>query len=124
MNRAAKLLLGGVPRYVRIYDNGGETFDRYTVCFTGKAGALRSPGCATEYQYLAMSENPCHPQGFGQWGGTKGQPADTMRDKPGWHWPPAMGRKCHLGKRIAFADLPEACQRLVLRDYAEIWKLV
>lgn len=123
--RSARLMPGGIPRYVRCYDNDGETADRFTVCFTGKAGVERAPGYATEYSYRAMSADPFHPQGFGMWGSTKNQPTDTMGEKPGhWYWPPAMGRKCrHLGKRIPFAELPEDCRKLVLRDYREIWRL-
>ena len=37
-----------------IYDNGGKTFDRYTVIF--------SDGSA-----LGLSHNPDSPQGFSQW---------------------------------------------------------
>jgi len=32
-----------------------------------------------------------------------------------------MGRKCHLGKRIPFTDLPEPCKQLVAQDYRDIW---
>lgn len=115
---------GGVPRYVRCYDNGGESADRYTVCFTGRAGVSRSPGYRTEYSYRAMSAEPYHPQGVGLWGSSEGQPCDTMGERKGhWYWPPAIGRKCHLGRRVRFQDLPKDCRRLVLTDYREIWKL-
>lgn len=43
---------------VRLFDNGGETFDRYTAIFTHDG----------EEWYLGMSEHPFHPQGFGQHG--------------------------------------------------------
>lgn len=36
---------------------------------------------------------------------------------------PAIGRKCHLGRRIRFQDLPADCQKLVLSDYREIWRV-
>ena len=32
-------------------------------------------------------------------------------------------RKCHLGTRIPFTDLPEDCQRLVVSDYMDLWNL-
>jgi hypothetical protein len=123
--RLARLLPAGVPRYVRAYDNGGESFDRYTVAFTGRAGVLRVNGCDPEYSFRAMSANPCHPQGFGQWGSVKGQPVDTLGEVNGKvYWPPAIGRKvAHLGKRIAFAELPEECRKLILSDYRAIWSL-
>lgn len=117
--RLESLLPGGVPRYVRCYDNGGASWDRFTVCFTGRAGCLRAPGYAPEYQFRAMSTHPTDPQGLGQWGGTKLKPCDVDR----WGFPPAMGRKNHLGKRIPFAALPPDCRKLVLADYRELWGL-
>lgn len=111
--RRESLLPGGAPKYVRVYDNGGETFDRYTVLFTGRYAGR--PVGRTEY--VGMSENPCHPQGFGQHGEIEGVP-DAQRG-----WPPAIGRKCHLGKRIAFTDLPDECQRVVMSDYIDLWNL-
>lgn len=128
--RLAALLPAGVPHYVRCYDAGpNDTLDRYTVCFTGRAATIRS-GYARSYPYLAMSTTPTHPQGFGQHGESPDWPCDTMRAgtpaKPGhtgWNRPPAIGRKCHLGKRIAFAALPADCRRLVLSDYRAIWRL-
>jgi len=89
----------GVPRYVRCYDNGGETFDRYTVVLTN----LR-----IGYQmYLAMSEHPFHPQGFGQHE-TSQTPIDS----------PAYG---HLGRKVTFESLPPDVQRCVMQDYRELW---
>lgn len=111
--RRESLLPAGVPKYVRVYDNGGETFDRYTVLFTGRYAGR--PVGRTEY--VGMSENPCHPQGFGQHGETEGVP-----DAP-HGFAPAIGRKCHLGKRIAFTDLPDQCQRVVMSDYIDLWSL-
>lgn len=75
---------------VRIYDNGGRTFDRFTAIFMDwreRSGL---------YVALGMSEHPSHPQGFGQW--TAATP----------------GR--HLGRRIRPSQLPPDCRALVL-DY-------
>lgn len=44
---------------VTLYDNGGETLDRYTAIFVTADG---------ESWYIGMSEHPFHPQGFGQHG--------------------------------------------------------
>lgn len=117
-NRTERLMPGGIPRWIRCYDNGGETADRYTVCFTGKASVERS-GSRTEYPYRAMSSDPCHPQGVGLWGANPWRHCDV--NKSGFA--PAIGRKCHLGERIPFQLLPDACKRLVVQDYREIWKL-
>jgi len=116
MNRIHRLMPGGIPRWVRCYDNGGRSFDRYTVVFTRKSFGFES-------MYLAMSEHPMHPQGFGQHGHSKWFPVDVVQENGRCQWPPAIGRKCHLGVRIPFATLPTDCQRLVVRDYKEIWNI-
>jgi hypothetical protein len=103
--RIERLLPNGLPKYVRCYDNGGETFDRYTVVFTGHFKKDYRGQCF----YLGMSTYPFHPQGFGQHG-----EADKMIDRP------AYG---HLGKKMAFATLPPDVQRCVLQTYREVWGL-
>ena len=75
---------------VRIYDNGGESWDRYTAVYMN---AKLPDG---SYEARGMSAKPFHPQGFGQMGAAK------------------CGK--HLGKRISFDELPADCQKLVLRD--------
>jgi hypothetical protein len=108
------LMPRGEPKYVRCYDNGGRTFDRYTVLYVGKIpGNL--PGWT---QYVGMSAGPFYPQGFGQHGEIQGPRPDAPKG-----WPPAIGRKCHLGTRIEFADLPPDCRNLVIADYVEMHKL-
>lgn len=115
--RKPRLLPGGIPSYVRVYDNGGETADRFTVCYTGRAAALKWGNGEHGYPYRAMSASPFHPQGIGLFGYSDCKPCDV--NSAGW--PVAMGRKSYLGRRIAFAKLPEDCRKLVLRDYREIW---
>ena len=76
---------------IRVYDSGENFLDRYTVLYLDrpeyKAGTFSARG---------MSENPFHPQGFGQ------------------YCIAAPGK--HLGKRIKFEELPSDCQKLVLQD--------
>lgn len=118
--RIARLMPRGVPRYVRCYETEEihKCGERYTVCFTGHGS--RDHG----FGFRGMSADPFHPQGIGMWGEGGNQPVDTMGEKKNhWYWPPAIGRKCHVGKRIKFTDLPADCQRLVIQDYKEIWKL-
>ena len=74
---------------LHIYDNQGATFDRYT--------AVERDG---SYACLGMSENPTHPQGFGQHGY-----ADDGD---------------HLGMRISIMQLPRSCRELVMSDYKAI----
>src|ERR1035437_10201882 len=98
--RIERLLPGGVPRWVRCYDDGDRpdaTWDRFTVVYTGRAATLRAKGFAPEYQFVGMSSHPTHPQGFGQHGTTQHHPADR----------PTYG---HLGRKIKFTDLPADCQ--------------
>lgn len=113
--RAARLLPGGIPRYLRIYDNGGETADRYTVIFTGRY-AGRPIGRA---EYVGLSEHPFSPLGVCQHG-----EGHSMMDTDPSGYAPKIGRSGHLGKRIAFGDLPEPCQRIVMRDYLDTWGLL
>jgi hypothetical protein len=75
-----------------IYDNGGSTFDRYTVYFKGR-GTIERNGLR---MCIGMSEHPTHPQGFGQ------------------HTSGMIGK--HNGKKITFDDLPVDCQQLVLSE--------
>lgn len=119
--RKDRLMPNGIPKYVRCYDNGGESADRYTVVYSGKyrtVGLKRGERINSWFQYVGMSENPFHPQGFGQHG-----EHPTLIDVDKWGFPPAMGRKNHLGKRIPFSQLPPDCQKLVLRDYKDLWEL-
>ncbi len=80
-------------RHVRCYDNGGKTADRYTAVYmdVDEGRGL--------YGARGMSEHPSHPQGVGMY----------CTAMPGRH----------LGKRIAFDQLPPDCQRLVLADRSE-----
>ena len=79
---------------LHIYDNQGATFDRYTAVYLA---AVEHGG---SYACLGMSENPTHPQGFGQHGY-----ADDGD---------------HLGSRISIMQLPATCRRLVMSDYKAI----
>lgn len=106
-NRLQALLPDGIPRYVRIYDNGGKTADRYTVVFTGNYKKHRN--YTSTYLYLSSSEDPFHPQGVGQHGDST-----RMIDRPS---------SAHLGKRISFTQLTDKAQRFVVSTYADIWEL-
>lgn len=116
--RAARLMPGGVPRYVRIYQ--GEGAPPYCAVFTGKKA---------EGFYRDMSSNPYHPQSMGL-----SNSAEHGRIDCGWDrtrgryvWPPPVGRKntyCpSLGKRIRFADCPPKVQECIVQDYKTIWSL-
>lgn len=110
-NRATKLMPGGIPRYVRVYDNA-ESIDRYTVVYSGR---YRRRG--EQFLYVGMSAEPTDSQGFCQHG-----ESETQVDAPNG-WPPQVGKKNHLGTRITFQDLPQKCQEIVLLEYMEIWQI-
>ena len=50
----ANLFKSGAPRYVRCYDNGGKSIDRYTAVFTGRY--RQKTGDA--WWYVAMNAAP------------------------------------------------------------------
>ena len=80
-------------KVIGIYDNGGETFDRYTVVYDVYETNIPSEEMLL---CLGMSENPFHPQGFCQ--------HSSCQDG------------AHLGKSIELTDLPADCQKAVEQD--------
>ena len=120
--RKKRLMPGGIPRYVRIYDADAYC-DRYTVVYTGR---YRTRGCGSReqvarqpYYYHAMGAAPYHPQGFCLWCSDNDGPVDAKHGQ----WPPAVGRRNHLGVRIEFKDLPRDCQEAVIDGYKSLWNL-
>ena len=75
------------------------TAERYTAVFTGLL-TLKKPG---EYPYLTMQDDP---QGAGTYEMRRGRPPYEK-----------------MGGEIPFEDLTEACRRLVLVAYRELWDL-
>lgn len=111
--RVKALIVNGAPRYARCYDNG-EPGERYTVVYSGR---YHKKGEPRSFEFVGMSAAPFAPGGVGQHGSSQIAPIDA----PGGKWPPAIGRKCHLGKRIPFSELPIDCKRLVITDYCDLW---
>ncbi len=103
--RIESLMPNGTPKYVRCYDNGGETADRYTCVFTGNY----THKTAREHWYLGMSGDPFHPLGIGSHGSSH-----TQIDKPSYS---------HLGKKVKFETLPEKVQQCIKQTYVDIWDL-
>ena len=90
------IAVNGKRKVCRIYDTGLDgAFDRYTIAFKG----YRVAGFGTVYPYLASSENPFHPQGFGM----HCESREFL-----------TGR--HLGKRVSFDALPEQVQDFILQS--------
>lgn len=68
---------------MRIFDNGGESYDRYTLI-------------TNDNSIFGFNDNPFDPQGFGQYCG---------------EW--VGGSTTHLGERIEIANLPKRAQQYV-----------
>ena len=109
--RKERLMPNGIPRYIHVYDNGGRTADRYTIVYTrtGRSGSNRAKKQNGWHQNVSMSASPFHPLGVCMHG-----ESETQIDYPSYS---------HLGKKIAFQNLPEDCQKVVLNDYQEIWNI-
>lgn len=108
--REQRLMPDRIPRYVRVYDNGGAdaangTLDRYTIVFTGHWPG-RKPG---DNLHIGSSERPAHPQGFYQHGESR-EPIDRPSYK-------------HLGRKIKFSDLPTAVRVHICDDYRKLWEI-
>lgn len=100
-DRLNRFAPNNIPKKIRVYDNGGESGDRYTCCFKG----LRP--YTGWYQYLAMSESPFSPCGIG---------LHCEHNSP-IDYP----RYSHLGKRVKFEDLPKDVQICIWQDYCDYW---
>ena len=90
---------GNICRVRKIWDNGGKTCDRFSITFdlyndkTGRWEAW-SDYADGRLTCLGMSNDPISPQGFSQFSScTEGR---------------------HLGKRIAWSELPELIQNHII----------
>ncbi len=100
------------PKYIHCYDNGGRSYDRYTIVFTGRyrhKTGYKGDKRLGSFWYIGASEHPSHPQGFGTVGEN-----DKQIDYP------AYG---HLGKKVKFAMLPDDVRKFVWDVYADLWDL-
>jgi len=90
------LMVGPKRKVCRIFDVGPDgSWDRYTIAFKG----YRNNNGPMVYPYIAASDHPFHPQGFGQHGENHSF---------------LTGR--HLGKRITFEACPPDVQKFILQN--------
>lgn len=82
---------------LRLYDNGGQSFDRYTIIPPRWAKQYKERSGL--FEAIGANERPFSPQGFGM------------------HVSAAPG--AHLGKRVKWSDLPEDVQRFALQSFPE-----
>ena len=114
--RAKRLMPNGIPRWIRIYDNGGETADRYCVVYTGNYNT----DTPRLHHFVTMSPCPYSPLGV-----CIHDCDSTIIDSTPTRWGGVKVGSTHpvLGKRIKFDDLNEDCKRVVLEDYESIWNI-
>lgn len=75
---------------VSVLDNGGETYDRYTITIADEDGAWACYGA---------NENPSHPMGFGQFCGDYGFTATDEHPE--------------IGLPVELDELPEGTRRYI-----------
>ena len=87
---------------LRCYDNGGRSFDRYTILpprWAVEHVARYRVGVGALWAAIGSSENPFHPQGFGQ------------------HISAVAGP--HLGRRVRWDTLPANVQKFARQSFPE-----
>ena len=89
---------------IDIWDNGGETADRYTVAITGIQWDTETK--VQRVTWLAASERPFHPQGVGMH--CSETPVSAYR----------VSECRHLGKRIDLYELPDDVRRFIAQEIA------
>lgn len=103
--QSKKFLDGDCPAGVlAIYDNGGKTWDRYTVFY--KPTDSQSYGYGS-IGYRGMSEHPYAPNGFGIYGEMKPFEVAAYRNR-------IYRESCK------WTDLPEDVQRAVRNDCSDL----
>lgn len=99
--QSKKFLDGDCPDGVlAIYDNGGETWDRYTVFYKPQAGADYAYGWIG---YRGMSEDPYSPGGFGIYSEMRAHEVAAYRNRSYRH-------------SAKWSDLPEQVKKSVRQD--------
>ena len=94
-----------IDRYgtvLRCYDNGGRSFDRYTILpprWAVEHVARYRVGVGALWVAIGSSAHPFHPQGFGQ------------------HWEAVAGP--HLGRRVRWDTLPADVQKFARQSFPE-----
>lgn len=102
--QSKKFLDGDCPAGVlAIYDNGGKTWDRYTVFYKP---LVPLKDIRDHIGYRGMSEDPYSPQGFGIY--------DTMEA-----WEVARYRESIYRQSAKWSDLPEQVKKSVRHDCSD-----
>jgi hypothetical protein len=94
---------GDCPDGVLAIFDHPDSFDRYTVFYKEPTGT--DSRNQQWFGYRGMSENPTHPQGFGQWGEMEAVNLATFR---------RQAAHC----KAKWSDLPEAVKAIVRADLA------
>jgi hypothetical protein len=90
------------PKYMKVYDNGGATLDRYTIIYTRKK--------VNDREYLALKLSD--------------EPDDQFHNKHTILLDKASSSNVPMaGKEIPFEKLPHRCQEIAQEYYADLWKV-
>mgnify|MGYP001819643425 CR=1 FL=1 len=92
----------GVPKHIHVYDNFGQSIDRYTIIFTKLKATER------EYLFLKLSEHPDN---------------QFHNNYPLFFENTNRKNVPLIGKQIDFSKLPNGCKSEVSRHYDTLWKL-
>lgn len=76
---------------IRIFDNGGQTIDRWTIVFLDRKNGIY-------HESYSFSHTPSSPTGFGQWG-------ESLLDE--WD-------NKHLGKEKKWDEVPEKLKEFLV----------
>lgn len=82
---------------LHIFDNEGQTFDRYTII-------------TPEGNVFGASKNPFHPQGFGQFSHNANTDYDRIGRKK---LIKTLRNEKEMGKEISFEDCPKKVQKFI-----------
>ena len=142
---------GDIPKYIRVYDNGGGSpwFCRSCLLFSDDDPVDQKCECGHKLiavdqkfgtfdrytvvftgRYPGRQLNECHYVGMSarpfhpQGFGQHGE-HNGVFDVNESGFPPKVGDRAYwgYGRRITFQQLPKDCQRLVRRDYVLMWNL-
>jgi hypothetical protein len=104
MSKARLYKENGEPKFIRCFEQKrNPAIDRFCVVYT-RANVWGGKEMHGRVFYVAMSDKPFHPLGFGQ------------------HGEAEQGSFRAIGSRVEFSSLPADCQKLVKQDYAELWR--
>lgn len=90
-----------MKNYIRVFDNGGKTWDRYTVVIYEDD----TPNNEAYTAVFGMSSNAKSPQGFNQYLGSGAELPAVLEA--------LQGKKTTVGKEMELTDLPQEVREAI-----------